>query len=170
MDGPDKPRLIDCDVSGPKRDYVGYGRHMPRVRWPHESRIALSIVVNYEEGAEYSYPAGDGRSETNMGELAWGLEPGVRDLAIESVYEYGSRSGIWRLQRLLDDHGVPVTFYACAVALERNPQVAEWIREAHRAGAPKGGAPLVAEAGRDPDPALGRSAPAPMRCAQGRRR
>jgi peptidoglycan/xylan/chitin deacetylase (PgdA/CDA1 family) len=71
----------------------------------------------------------DGRNETILGEMALGLEAKYRDLALESVYEYGSRAGIWRLQRLLDARGVPVTVFAGAVALERNPQVAAWLRD-----------------------------------------
>lgn len=122
--------LTDRDVPGPRRDYVGYGRDVPRVAWPEGARVALSLVVNYEEGSEYAYPAGDGFSEGGMGELAWSMQPGVRDLAVESVYEYGSRAGIWRLQRLFDALRVPITVYACAVALERNPEVGAWIREA----------------------------------------
>ena len=124
------PTLTDGDVAGPRRDYVGYGRDLPRVAWPGQARVALNLVINYEEGSEYSYPAGDGFSEGGMGELAWSMEAGVRDLAIESIYEYGSRAGIWRLQRLFDELAIPVTIYACAVALERNPEVAAWIGEA----------------------------------------
>ena len=123
-------KLTDRDVPGPKRDYVGYGRRLPRVRWPGGARLAVSLVINYEEGSEYSYAAGDGMNEAGMGELAWASEPGVRDLALESIYEYGSRAGIWRLQRMFDELGIPLTFYACAVALERNQEVADWIREA----------------------------------------
>lgn len=130
MAAEDRPTLTDRDVPGPRRDYVGYGRNPPRVVWPDKARVAVSLVINYEEGSEYAYPAGDGFSEGGMGELAWTMEPGIRDLAIESVYEYGSRAGIWRLQRLFDDLGVPATIYACAVALERNLEVAAWIREA----------------------------------------
>jgi peptidoglycan/xylan/chitin deacetylase (PgdA/CDA1 family) len=126
---PGKP-LIDEDIPGPRRDYVGYGRRLPRVSWPGGARVALSLVLNYEEGSEYSFPAGDGFSESGMAELAWSLPSQIRDLAAESVYEYGSRAGIWRLARLFDDLRAPVTVYASAVALERNPDVAAWIREA----------------------------------------
>ncbi len=118
-------------TAGPRRDYVGYGRQIPRVQWPGGARIAVSLVLNYEEGSEISYAAGDGASETGMGELAWAFEPGVRDFAIESVYEYGSRAGVWRLARLFDELSVPVTVYACAQALELNKDVADWIREAN---------------------------------------
>ena len=109
---------------------IGYGRTPPRVRWPGEARLAISVVLNYEEGSEYSHPGGDGRND-GLTEVAYSLEPKYRDLAAESVFEYGSRTGVWRLERLLTEYGIPATFFACAVALERNPEVAAWIREAH---------------------------------------
>jgi hypothetical protein len=121
--------LTDQDVPGPRRDYVGYGRRLPRVRWPHDARVALSLVLNYEEGSEASFPAGDGYSEGGMAELAWSLPKEVRDLAAESIYEYGSRAGVWRLARIFEAAKIPVTVYASAVALERNQEFAAWIRE-----------------------------------------
>ncbi len=123
------PTLIDIDVPGPKRDLIGYGRHGPKARWPGDARIAVSICLNYEEGSERSHPAGDACND-GLTEVIYGLEPQYRDLAAESVFEYGSRAGIWRLERLLTQYDVPVTFFACAVALERNPEVCAWIREA----------------------------------------
>lgn len=101
---------------------------MPRVRWPGGARVAVNLVINYEEGSEVQMGA-DGRNESILGEMALGLEATYRDLALESVYEYGSRAGIWRLQRLLDARSVPVTVFAGAVALERNAQVAAWLRD-----------------------------------------
>ncbi len=120
----------DIEVPGPKRDLVGYGRSLPRVRWPGDQRLALNLVVNYEEGSEYSFPSGDGRNEGAAELPGWSLEPQYRDLHVESVFEYGSRAGVWRLLRLFDQYGVKVTFFAAAVALERNLEVAAWIREA----------------------------------------
>jgi peptidoglycan/xylan/chitin deacetylase (PgdA/CDA1 family) len=122
----ERPPLVDRDVPGPKRDLVGYGPNPPAVRWPGGERVAVNIVVNYEEGSEYAVVAGDGRNEA-VGELPHLLPPDFRDLRQESVYEYGSRAGIWRLLRLFDELGVNVTFFATAVALERNPAVAEAI-------------------------------------------
>lgn len=122
------PKMPELAVPGPQRDFVGYGRDVPRVRWPGEARVAVNLVINYEEGSEVQMGA-DGRNESILGEMALGLEAKYRDLALESVYEYGSRAGIWRLQRLLDARGVPVTVFAGAVALERNPQVAAWLRD-----------------------------------------
>jgi peptidoglycan/xylan/chitin deacetylase (PgdA/CDA1 family) len=121
--------LIDQDVPGPKRDYVGYGRHVPRVRWPNDARVAVSLVLNWEEGSEYSHPAGDGQNE-GLAELAYNMPHEYRDLCVESIYEYGSRAGVWRLQRLFDELDVKVTFFGSAVAFERNPAVGEWLREA----------------------------------------
>ena len=115
---------------GPERDLIGYGRDVPRVQWPDDARVAVNLVVNMEEGSEVQMPV-DGRNESILGEMpVLGLEPQYRDLALESVYEYGSRAGIWRLQRLFDDRQVPATLFAAAVAIERNPRVGEWIREA----------------------------------------
>ena len=122
-------KLIDYNVPGPRREYVGYGRDVPQVSWPDGARIAVSIVLNWEEGSEYSVPAGD-RENEGLAELQYDMESGYRDLCVESVYEYGSRAGIWRLQRLLDEYQLPTTFFGCAVAFERNPEVASWLREA----------------------------------------
>jgi peptidoglycan/xylan/chitin deacetylase (PgdA/CDA1 family) len=120
--------LVDHDVLGPKRDFVGHGRRPPKVFWPNDAKVAVNLVVNYEEGSEYSKPIGDDRNE-GLAEINYALNPKYRDLCVESVYEYGSRAGIWRLMRLFDEYGVKVTFFACAVALERNPEVGQWIKE-----------------------------------------
>jgi peptidoglycan/xylan/chitin deacetylase (PgdA/CDA1 family) len=117
------------DVPGPRRDMVGYGRHAPRVRWPNDARVAINIVINYEEGSELSHPAGDGRND-GLTEVIYNMDPAYRDLAAESVFEYGSRAGIWRLERLLSEYKLPVTFFAAAVALEQNPEVGAWIKQA----------------------------------------
>jgi peptidoglycan/xylan/chitin deacetylase (PgdA/CDA1 family) len=113
---------------GPERDFVGYGRHAPRFRWPGGALVAINLVLVYEEGAEYSIPDGDGRND-NWGEFDLRVSPTVRDLGTETHFEYGSRAGIWRLARLLDRFAVPVTVSACARALERNPAVVAWIAE-----------------------------------------
>jgi len=121
--------LVDQDVPGPRRVFTGYGRRQPKVVWPNGAKVAVNLVVNYEEGSEYSKPAGDGRNE-GLAEIPYVMDAEYRDLCSESVYEYGSRAGIWRLMRLFDEYDVKVTFYACAVALERNPEVGQWIQEA----------------------------------------
>ena len=109
-----------------ERDFIGYGKDIPRVRWPNEARIAVSVVVNYEEGSEYSLLDGDSHHEANN-EVPSPVPPGQRDLFNESFFEYGSRVGVWRLLDLFDKYRVPTTFYCCALALERNPQVAREI-------------------------------------------
>ena len=114
-----------------ERDFVGYGPQPPAVEWPNGARIAVSVVINYEEGSEYSVLDGDPAGETS-GESPSPVPVGDRDLANESFYEYGSRVGVWRLMALLDRHNIKCTFYACALALERNPAVgAEIVRRGH---------------------------------------
>jgi hypothetical protein len=83
---------MDRDVPGPKRDYVGYGRHVPKVQWPNGARLALSLVLNWEEGSEYSYPAGDNCNE-GMAEILHTMIPFYRDLCVESVFKYGVAPG-----------------------------------------------------------------------------
>ncbi len=113
------------------RDLVGYGPTLPDPRWPGGARLALQIVVNYEEGSEYTVLDGDDRTELGLAEAPGGRAPrGIRDLAMESMYEYGSRVGVWRLFRLFAERQLPVTVFACALALERNPAVARAIVEA----------------------------------------
>lgn len=114
--------------AGPERDHVGYGTAVPVLRWPGGARLALNIAVNVEEGAERSFQQ-DGRNEA-VGEFARPVQAGVRDLATESVFEYGSRAGVLRVLRTLAEFGVPATMFAAAVALERNPAVAEAIATA----------------------------------------
>jgi peptidoglycan/xylan/chitin deacetylase (PgdA/CDA1 family) len=120
---PEAAHQRDDPTPGPVRDLVGYGAEPPRVEWPDGARVALQFVVNYEEGAEYSQPAGDGRNEA-VAETARSLPPHFRDLHVESVFEYGSRAGVWRLLRLFERFDIRCTFFAAAVALERNPAVA----------------------------------------------
>ena len=121
--------LVDRDLPGPRRDFIGYGRYPPRVVWPESAKVALQLVVNYEEGSEFSKPAGDARNE-DFSEIAYSpIAADERDLGVESVYEYGSRAGIWRLLRIFDEYQVKVTFFAAAVAIERNPGVGQWIQE-----------------------------------------
>jgi peptidoglycan/xylan/chitin deacetylase (PgdA/CDA1 family) len=114
--------------AGPDRDLVGYGRVPPHVEWPDGTLVAVNLVVVYEEGSERGVREGDGAND-GWGEYEHAVEPPVRDLGTETHYEYGSRAGIWRLARLLDEHGVQATISATAIALERNPAVAEWMLE-----------------------------------------
>lgn len=110
------------------RDLVGYGKTPPRVAWPGGARIALSIVVNYEEGSELSPLYGDSRHEM-IGDLASYLTkpPEARDLQIETQWEYGARAGVWRLLRLLEQYQVKATFFVAAMAVENNLEVGREI-------------------------------------------
>ena len=113
------------------RDLIGYGPNPPHPQWPNNARIAVNFVVNYEEGSENTIPDGDGRVEAGLAEVVGGrMAPGVRDLGMESLYEYGSRAGIWRLFRIFGERHLPLTVFGCALAMERNPQVAEAIAAA----------------------------------------
>ena len=115
----------------PTRDFVGYGRTPPDPQWPNGARLAINFVMNYEEGSEPSVQDGEGHTELGLTE-AHGLNQGVkgRDLAGESMFEYGSRVGFWRLMRLFEERGLPMTVFGCALALERNPDAAAAIRAA----------------------------------------
>ena len=114
----------------PVRDFVGYGPRPPDPGWPGGARLALNFVINYEEGSEPSIGDGDGVSEARLTEVARSPVPaGARDLAAESMFEYGSRVGFWRLKRLFDERGLPFTLFACALALERNPAAAAAVRD-----------------------------------------
>lgn len=116
------------------RDFEGYGPTPPAADWPGGARLALNIVINVEEGAEPSVPDGDPATETGLTEGAGPVYGAGRDLAAESMFEYGSRAGFWRLLRLLQRHDLPATFFACSQALERNPRIAHAIREGIRRG------------------------------------
>ncbi|WP_411836940.1 allantoinase PuuE [Paracoccus sp. ME4] len=118
------------------RDLTGYGQTTPDPRWPGGARIAVQIVVNYEEGGENSIEHGDAASEAFLSEIIGAQPwPGQRHWNMESIYDYGARSGFWRLHRLLE--GIPVTCYGVATALERNPeqvaamQAAGWEMATH---------------------------------------
>lgn len=112
---------------GPAREIQGYGEKPPVVRWDSDAKLAINIVINYEEGSELTFAMGDGEND-GMHELPFDVEE-QRDLAKESMYEYGSRAGIWRMFRTFDRLNVPVTVFGAAVALERNPAVARKILE-----------------------------------------
>jgi putative urate catabolism protein len=108
------------------RDMVGYGAAPPDPKWPNGARLALQIVINYEEGAENSILHGDPASEAFLSEIIGApAYPGQRHMNMESIYEYGSRAGFWRLHRLFTARRIPVTVYGVAMALERNPAAVE---------------------------------------------
>jgi allantoinase len=106
------------------RDLVGYGAHPPRADWPGSARIALQFVLNYEEGAENSVLHGDAGSETFLSEIIGATARAARHMSMESLYEYGSRAGVWRVLRLFRERKLPLTIFAVAMALERNREAA----------------------------------------------
>ena len=108
------------------RDLVGYGPKPPKARWPGSARVALQFVLNYEEGGENSILHGDKASEAFLSEIvgATALE-GVRHMSMESIYEYGSRVGVWRILDLFSRYEIPFTVYGVAMAMERNPAAVE---------------------------------------------
>jgi peptidoglycan/xylan/chitin deacetylase (PgdA/CDA1 family) len=112
-----------------ERDFVGYANRPPIVEWPNGARLAVSVVVNYEEGSERSLAFGDDMDEPYGEWGSFNMPEGVRNLTQESFFEYGSRVGVWRILDILDDYQVPASFFACAVAFERNPVVARAIVE-----------------------------------------
>jgi putative urate catabolism protein len=113
-------------------DLIGYGRNPPNPKWQNNARLALQFVINYEEGGENCILHGDTASEAFLSEII-GAEPlpGARHMNIESMYEYGSRAGFWRLYRLFSDRNIPVTVYGVAMALERNPEAVAAMLEAN---------------------------------------
>lgn len=124
--------------AGYPRDLIGYGADPPVVRWPGSARIAVQFVINYEEGGENCILHGDVASEAFLSDVLGAQPwPGQRHLNVESMYEYGSRAGFWRLWRLFTARRLPVTVFAVAQALRRNPaavaamRAAEWEIASH---------------------------------------
>lgn len=118
-------------MSGYPRDLVGYGRTPPHPRWPGDARVAVQFVVNYEEGGENSILHGDAASEAFLSEIvgaaAW---PGQRHMNMESIYEFGSRAGFWRLHRMFVERGMPVTVFGVATAMARHRGAVAAMNEA----------------------------------------
>ena len=115
----------------PTRDLVGYGGQWPDITWPGGRRLAVSVVVNFEEGAELQVGDGDAASE-RMGEVISVVEPGVRDIGQEQIFGYGMRAGLWRMLDALDAARLPATFFFCGRAVERVPALAaEVVRRGH---------------------------------------
>jgi len=112
------------------RDLVGYGSKSKKINWPNNARIAVQIVLNYEEGAENCVLHGDKYSETFLSEIIGAQAIKGRHINMESLYEYGSRSGFWRLHKLFQEKKIPITIFGVAMALERNLEVCNAIKEA----------------------------------------
>jgi len=118
------------DTSYP-RDLIGYGKDPPHADWPGGARIAVQMVLNYEEGGENCVLHGDPASEAFLSDMINPAPiPNARHMSMEQIYEYGSRAGVWRLLRLFDRYKVPVTVFGVAMAMERNPDVVEAMLEA----------------------------------------
>lgn len=112
----------------PSRDLIGYADTPPDPKWPGDARIAVNFVMNYEEGSEPSIDDGEDYTETALTEAPPDTGVKGRDLAGEGMFAYGSRVGFWRLMRLFQERGLPMTVFGCALAIERNPRAAAAIR------------------------------------------
>ena len=112
------------------RNMVGYGKDSIHPKWPNKARIAVQFVLNYEEGAENSILHGDNASEAFLSEIVGAKAyEGVRHMSMESIYEYGSRAGVWRILNLFKEFDVPVTIFAVALAIARNRELADYLVE-----------------------------------------
>ena len=111
------------------RDLIGYGRTPPHPRWPGQARIALQFVLNYEEGGENNVLHGDPASETFLSEIIGAQAFPMRHMSMESLYEYGSRAGLWRLLRMFEERKLPLTVFGVAMALKRNPEAVAAFRQ-----------------------------------------
>jgi allantoinase len=115
--------------SGPPRDLIGYGRRPPHALWPGGARIAVQFVLNFEEGAENCVLEGDAASEVFLSEIIGAQSFPMRHMSMESLYEYGSRAGLWRVLRAFERHGLPLTVFAVGLAIRRNAEAAAAFRE-----------------------------------------
>ena len=123
---------IDNAPAAYPRDLIGYGRNPPHARWPGKARIALQFVLNYEEGSENSILHGDAASETFLSEMIVAPAFEARHLSMESLYEYGSRTGAWRILREFEKRKLPLTVFGVSMALNRNPDlVAAFMEQGH---------------------------------------
>jgi allantoinase len=111
------------------RDMVGYGRRPPHPQWPNGARLAVQFVLNYEEGAENCVLDGDPTSETFLSEIVNAQPFPMRHMSMESLYEYGSRAGVWRVLRAFERRKLPLTIFAVATAVRRNPEAAAAFKE-----------------------------------------
>ncbi len=113
------------------RDIIGYGSKDPKIKWPNNERIAVQIVLNYEEGAENCVLNGDNNSEIFLSEIISAQPVKGRHINMESLYEYGSRAGFWRLHKLFQEKKIPITVFGVGMALQKNPEVCKAIIEAN---------------------------------------
>ncbi|WEF30895.1 allantoinase PuuE [Pseudoduganella chitinolytica] len=111
------------------RDLVGYGRDVPHANWPNGARVALQFVLNYEEGGENNVLHGDPASETFLSEIIGAAAFPARHMSMESIYEYGSRAGLWRLLRMFEQRRLPLTVFGVSMALQRHPEAVAAFQE-----------------------------------------
>ena len=111
------------------RDMIGYGSEELKVVWPNNARIAVQIVLNYEEGAESCILNGDKNSEIFLSEIIGAKPIKGRHINMESLYEYGSRAGFWRLHKLFQENNIPITVFGVGMALEKNPDICKAIKD-----------------------------------------
>jgi putative urate catabolism protein len=111
------------------RDLIGYGPKPPHAQWPDKARIALQFVLNYEEGGENSVLHGDAGSETFLSEIIGAASFSNRHMSMESLYEYGSRAGLWRLLRMFEERKLPLTIFGVSMALKRHPEAVAAFQE-----------------------------------------
>ena len=115
-------------LSNYPRDMTGYGKESIHPNWPNKAKIAVQFVLNYEEGGENSILHGDDASETFLSEIIGAKAyQGARHMSMESLYEYGSRSGVWRILRLFEEFNIPITIFAVGLAIARNRQLADYL-------------------------------------------
>ena len=110
------------------RNFIGYGSKGKKISWPNNAKLALQIVLNYEEGGEKCVLNGDKYSETFLSEIIGAKAIKGRHISMESIYEYGSRAGFWRLDKLFKEKKIPVTIFGVGLALKQNPEVCEAIK------------------------------------------
>ena len=113
------------------RDMVGYGSKDKKIRWPNNARIAVQIVLNYEEGAENCVLNGDKNSEVFLSEIIGAQPVKGRHINMESLYEYGSRRGFWRLHKIFKEKKIPITIFWVGMALTKNPQICKVLKSSN---------------------------------------
>ena len=114
------------------RNYIGYGKNSPKITWPNNAKLALQFVLNYEEGAENNILNGDKHSEVFLSEII-GAQPiiGDRNMNMESIYEYGSRRGFWRIHDEFIKRNIPLTIFGVGLALQKNPEICQAIKNSN---------------------------------------
>lgn len=123
--------LIDSIQSTPySRDLIGYHGHPPAPKWPNEARVAVQFVLNYEEGGENHVEHGDLGSEQFLSEIVGAASFNAKHMSMDSMYEYGSRAGFWRIHQEFQQRGLPMTIFGVGMALARNPYVVQAIKDA----------------------------------------